>query len=117
MPTWTFTATAEVVRYLGADPVLVDIDGDTLNLDLVAAADAVTDRTKAIMPVHFAGLAVDPSGLEKLAADGAFSSSRMRLMPCRPDPVDSWLARERATRSCLASTPPRPSRRAKVGWW
>ena len=37
VPTWTFTATAEVVRYLGADPILVDVDRETLNLDLEAA--------------------------------------------------------------------------------
>ncbi|GAA2096356.1 O-antigen biosynthesis aminotransferase WlbF [Microlunatus panaciterrae] len=67
VPTWTFTSTAEVVRYLGADPVMVDVDPVTLNLDLEAAAAAVTPRTRAVMPVHFAGLAVDRSGLEKLA--------------------------------------------------
>lgn len=59
VPTWTFTATAEVVRYLGADPVIVDVDSRTLNIDLEAAARAVTPRTKAVMPVHFAGRAVD----------------------------------------------------------
>jgi dTDP-4-amino-4,6-dideoxygalactose transaminase len=65
VPTWTFTATAAGVRYLGAQPVLVDVDETSLNIDLDAAADAVTSRTKAIMPVHFAGLAVDR---ERLAA-------------------------------------------------
>lgn len=65
VPTWTFTATAEVVRYLGAQPVLVDVDEVSFNIDLEAAAEAVTARTKAIMPVHFAGLAVDR---ERLAA-------------------------------------------------
>lgn len=69
VPTWTFTATAEVVRYLGADPVIVDVDAKTLNLDLAAAEHAVTERTKAMIPVHFAGLAVDRSGLERLAQD------------------------------------------------
>jgi len=68
-PTWTFTASAEVVRYLGADPIIVDIDPVTLNIDLAAAAAAVTPRTKAIMPVHFAGLAVDRTGIEKLASE------------------------------------------------
>lgn len=69
VPTWTFTATAEVVRYLGAEPVLVDVDPVTLNLDIDAAAAAVTGRTKAIMPVHFAGLAVDRAALARLAED------------------------------------------------
>lgn len=67
VPTWTFTATAEVVRYLGATPVIVDVDRDTLNLDLEAAAAAVTARTKAIMPVHFAGLPVPRGPLADFA--------------------------------------------------
>lgn len=67
VPTWTFTATAEVVRYLGADPVMVDIDERTLNIDLEAAEAAVTSRTRAIMPVHFAGFPVPASDLRELA--------------------------------------------------
>ena len=54
--TYTFTATAEVVRYLGADPVLVDIDPDTFNIDPDNIESAITPRTRAIIPVHFAGL-------------------------------------------------------------
>jgi dTDP-4-amino-4,6-dideoxygalactose transaminase len=57
--THTFTATAEVVRYLGADVKLVDIDPATLNIDIAAIEAAITPRTKLIMPVHYAGLAVD----------------------------------------------------------
>ncbi|WP_286966403.1 MULTISPECIES: DegT/DnrJ/EryC1/StrS family aminotransferase [Arsenicicoccus] len=67
VPDWTFTSTAEVVRYLGAQPVLVDIDPLTLNVDLDRARAAVTSRTKAIMPVHMAGLPVDRRGLRELA--------------------------------------------------
>jgi dTDP-4-amino-4,6-dideoxygalactose transaminase len=67
LPTWTFTATAEVVRYLGATPILVDVNADTLNIDLDHAARLVTRRTKAIMPVHFAGLGVSPSELRAFA--------------------------------------------------
>ncbi len=59
MPTLTFTATAEVVRYLGAKPVFVDVIADTLNIDLALAEAKVSLATKAIMPVHFAGLPVD----------------------------------------------------------
>ena len=57
--THTFTATAEVVRYLGADVRLVDIDPATLNLDPALIEAAITPRTKAIIPVHYAGLAAD----------------------------------------------------------
>ena len=65
--THTFTATAEVVRYLGADVRLVDIDPATLNIDPAAVAAAITPRTKAIVPVHYAGLAADMPALQQLA--------------------------------------------------
>ena len=65
--THTFTATAEVIRYLGADPVFVDVDGESLCIDVDAIAHAITPRTKAIIPVHFAGRAADMTRLLKLA--------------------------------------------------
>ncbi len=65
--THTFTATAEVVRYLGADVVLVDIDPATLCIDVNAVEAAITPRTKAVMPVHYAGLAADMPALLALA--------------------------------------------------
>ncbi|MCW7541788.1 DegT/DnrJ/EryC1/StrS aminotransferase family protein [Aquabacterium sp. A7-Y] len=65
--TYTFTATAEVVRYLGADVVLVDIDPATLNIDPRAVEAAITPRTRAIVPVHYAGLAADMTALLALA--------------------------------------------------
>jgi dTDP-4-amino-4,6-dideoxygalactose transaminase len=65
--THTFTATAEVVRYLGADVRLVDIDPATLNIDPAAVEAAITPRTKAILPVHYAGLAADMPALLAIA--------------------------------------------------
>jgi dTDP-4-amino-4,6-dideoxygalactose transaminase len=65
--THTFTATAEVVRYLGADVVLVDIDPATLCIDVKAVEAAITPRTKAVMPVHYAGLAADMPALLAVA--------------------------------------------------
>ncbi|OYT89669.1 MAG: UDP-4-amino-4,6-dideoxy-N-acetyl-beta-L-altrosamine transaminase [Burkholderiales bacterium PBB6] len=65
--THTFTATAEVVRYLGADVKLVDIDPRTLNIDVAAVAAAITPRTKCVIPVHYAGLAADMTALLALA--------------------------------------------------
>ena len=65
--THTFTATAEVVRYLGADVKLVDIDPATLNIDPAAIEAAITPRTKAIVPVHYAGLAADMPAIGALA--------------------------------------------------
>ncbi len=65
--THTFTATAEVVRYLGADVRLVDIDPATLNIDPRAIEAAITAKTKAIIPVHFAGLAADMPAIHAIA--------------------------------------------------
>lgn len=57
--THTFTATAEVIRYLGADPVFVDVRPDTLCIDPDLIEGVITNKTKAIIPVHFAGLSAD----------------------------------------------------------
>ena len=65
--THTFTATAEVVRYLGADVKLVDIDPRTLNIDPAAIEAAIGPRTKAILPVHYAGLAADMPAILAIA--------------------------------------------------
>ena len=64
---YTFTATAEVIRYLGANPVFVDVQAGTLNIDSDAIVAALTERTKAIMPVHFAGLACDMESILGIA--------------------------------------------------
>ena len=64
---YTFTATAEVIRYLGADPVFVDIDPETFNIDPAKIKAAVTSRTKAIIPVHFAGLACEVDAILQVA--------------------------------------------------
>ncbi|NMF90643.1 DegT/DnrJ/EryC1/StrS family aminotransferase [Aromatoleum petrolei] len=65
--THTFTATAEVVRYLGADPVFVDISADTLCIDPEAVERAITPRTKVIIPVHFAGRSAEMSEILDIA--------------------------------------------------
>ncbi|MBL8188916.1 MAG: DegT/DnrJ/EryC1/StrS family aminotransferase [Acidobacteria bacterium] len=64
---YTFTATAGVVRHLGADLVFVDIDPKTFNLDPAKIERAITPRTKAIIPVHFAGLACDMQPIIEIA--------------------------------------------------
>jgi len=65
--THTFTATAEVVRYLGADVVLVDIDPATLCIAPALVEAAITPRTRAILPVHYGGLAADMPALLAIA--------------------------------------------------
>lgn len=67
VPTMTFTATAEVVRYLGADPVLVDVDAATLCMTADAVAAAITARTRAVIPVHYGGLACDIDAIVAVA--------------------------------------------------
>lgn len=67
VPAMTFAATANVVVRVGAKPVFVDVDLATRNIDIAKAAAAITPRTKAIMPVHFAGLPVDMDALYRLA--------------------------------------------------
>ena len=65
--TMTFAATAEVVRYFNAKPVLVDIDPSTFNIDVKQIEAAITPHTKAIIPVHVAGQAVDLDALQQIA--------------------------------------------------
>lgn len=65
--THTFTATAEVIRYMGAHPVFVDIASDTLCLDPSLIEDAITEKTKAIIPVHFGGRAAPMDSILDLA--------------------------------------------------
>jgi len=67
IPTYTFTATGEVVTYLGARPVLADCRVDTLNIDAETIEPHLTSRTKAIVPVHVAGQACDMEPILELA--------------------------------------------------
>jgi dTDP-4-amino-4,6-dideoxygalactose transaminase len=55
IPTMTFAATAEVVHYFKARPVLIDCEPDTLNIDPLGIEKAITPRTRVIIPVHYAG--------------------------------------------------------------
>lgn len=67
IPTTTFTATGEVVKYLGGRPVLVDIDPVTLNIDVSSANGKITPRTRALVPVHMAGQPCDLNELQYIA--------------------------------------------------
>jgi dTDP-4-amino-4,6-dideoxygalactose transaminase len=64
---FTFVATANVIAMLGARPVFVDIESSTFNIDTSKIANACTSKTKAVMPVHYAGLPVDLDPIYKLA--------------------------------------------------
>lgn len=67
VPAMTFAATANVVLRVGARPLFVDVDPATRNLDAGRVQAAITPRTRAVMPVHFAGLPVDMDPLNDLA--------------------------------------------------
>lgn len=67
VPAYTFTATAEVVLYLGAVPVLVDVDRLTLNIDPALLESKITPKTRAIIPVHYGGLAADMDSIRAIA--------------------------------------------------
>jgi perosamine synthetase len=67
VPTFTMIASLTAVCYTGATPVLVDCERDTFNLDLRAVAEKLSERTRAIMPVHIYGLPCDMDPLLELA--------------------------------------------------
>jgi len=67
VPTYTFTATAEVVTYFGGRPVLCDSVAGGFNIDPADAERRITDRTRAIIPVHVAGEACEMDALHELA--------------------------------------------------
>jgi len=64
---YTFAATAEVIRYFNARPVLIDIEPGAFNLDTTRLAAAVTPRTRAILPVHIAGLPAELDAIHAVA--------------------------------------------------
>ncbi|HKV91298.1 MAG TPA: DegT/DnrJ/EryC1/StrS aminotransferase family protein [Candidatus Angelobacter sp.] len=69
VPVTTFTATGEVVCYMGAKPVLVDVQPGSMNLDCKDAARRITRRTRAIIPVHLAGVPCDMEEIHALASE------------------------------------------------
>jgi UDP-4-amino-4-deoxy-L-arabinose-oxoglutarate aminotransferase len=68
-PSLTWVSTANLICLVGATPVFVDVDRDTLMMTPQAVAAAITPRTRAIVPVHYAGAACELEGLRKLAQD------------------------------------------------
>lgn len=67
MPSYTFVSTANAFVLRGATPVFVDIRADTLNLDERLLEEAITPRTKAIVPVHYAGVACEMDEIGRIA--------------------------------------------------
>jgi perosamine synthetase len=67
VPTMTFPATAEIVCYFGAKPVIIDVSEDTLNISIKEIEKAITPKTKAIIPVHYGGQPCDMDEILTLA--------------------------------------------------
>ena len=67
VPSFTFTATAGIVCHFGATPVIVDVQKDTCNIDPMKIEAAITDKTKAIIPVHYGGYPCDMDEILELA--------------------------------------------------
>jgi perosamine synthetase len=82
---YTFAATAEVVRYFDARPIFVDIEPHSFNLDPAMLEEVVTERTRAILPVHVAGL---PADLERI-----FSVARRHGLPVIDDAAHAFPSR------------------------
>ena len=74
-PTFTFIATAEVVALLGLTPVVVDVQWDTMNMDIASLEKAITPRTKAIVPVH---LFVVEDACQAIGAKYTFASGETK---------------------------------------
>jgi dTDP-4-amino-4,6-dideoxygalactose transaminase len=73
LPSFTFVSTANAFVLRGARPVFVDIRPDTLNLDLDLLASAITSKTKAIVPVHYAGVGCQMDGICSLAKNNSLA--------------------------------------------
>ena len=69
LPAYSFFSTASVVAHLGAVPVFVDLDPATLLIDAAKVGDAITEKTRAIMPVHLYGQTADMDAIMGLSAD------------------------------------------------
>lgn len=67
IPAITFTATAEIICYFGAKPVIVDVEESTFNIDPIEIERAVTKKTKAIIPVHYGGQPCDMDEISEIA--------------------------------------------------
>ena len=67
MPSYTFVSTADAFVLRGAVPVFVDIRPDTMNIDETKIEDAITEKTKAIVPVHYAGVSCEMDKIMELA--------------------------------------------------
>ncbi|HET8712188.1 MAG TPA: DegT/DnrJ/EryC1/StrS family aminotransferase [Gemmatimonadales bacterium] len=124
----TFTATANVIEHVGARPVLVDVEPDTLNIDPKKVEAAITPRTRALLPVHYTGHPVERDALDELArahnltliedaAHALPASFRGRPIGSSPNPVAfSFYATKNLTTAegGMLTAPPEFLERARI---
>ena len=103
MPAYTFVSTADAFVLRGAVPVFVDIRPDTMNIDETLIEDAITEKTKAIVPVHYAGVACEMDTIMDIA-------KRHNLKVC-------WhLTREKHWEPSVTSVPTASMRPKTTAW-
>ncbi len=94
VPSFTFFATASAVWRLGAKPVFIDIDPETFNIRPALVDAAVTPATKAILPVHLFGQAVDMPGIQQVAQEHGLAvvedAAQAISAAYDQQPVGSW---------------------------
>ena len=93
---FTFVATAEVIVFLGAKPVFVDIEPDTCNIDASKIEAKITNKTKAIMPVSLYGQVADMDEINAIA--------EKHNLPLIEDAAQSFGAEYKGKKSCNLST-------------
>lgn len=94
VPSLTFIGTATAVCHVGATPVFADILPDTFTIDPADVSRRITDRTRAIVPVHYAGQAADLAALRRIADDAGVAlledAAQAHGATYRDRPVGSW---------------------------
>lgn len=90
IPDMTFTATAEVVCYFGAKPVIVDVDREMHNLEIEAIKKAITSKTRAIIPVHFGGQPCDMDSIKQIA-----DSHKLTVIEDAAHSLPAWYKNEK----------------------
>ncbi len=113
---FSFVASANAAVYEGARPVFADIDPVTLNLDPQAAEAAVTERTKALLPVHIFGYPADMGAFEGIARRYGLGIVEDACEALGARHADGTAVGGGATRRCSGSTRTSRSRRARGGW-
>lgn len=98
---FTFIATVEVISLLGAKPVFVDIEPDTLNIDASKIEEKITAKTKAIMPVSLYGQTADMDAINKIASSASKKIGREIFVI--EDAAQSFGAEYRGKKSCALS--------------